>query len=82
MEGFVVPIHRSLTQPILIGGVPREFAILNGAVSSVLLFGLHSVLGIPLFLILHATAYLLARSDPYFLDTFRRHINHAHYYDV
>ena len=36
MEGFEIPIHRSLTQPIMIGGVPREIAILNGTLSAAL----------------------------------------------
>lgn len=82
MEGFSVPIHRSLTKPILLGGAPREFAILNAALGAVLFFGLHSILGIPLFLLLHLIASLLAREDPYFLDTFRRHINLKHYYEA
>ena len=77
-----MPIHRSLTQPIMLGGAPREFAILNGAFGAVLLFGLHSILGIPVFLLLHTAAVVLARHDPYFLDTFRRHINQKHYYEA
>ena len=82
MDGFQVPIHRSLTQPILLGGAPREFAILNGAFGAVLFFGLHSVLGIPAFLVLHTASVILARQDPYFLDTFRRHLNFKHYYEA
>ncbi len=82
MEGFQVPVHRSLTQPIMIGGAPREFSILNAALGAVLLFGLHSALGIPLFLFLQTVAALLARHDPYFLDTFRRHINQKPYYEA
>jgi type IV secretion system protein VirB3 len=64
----------------MLGGAPREFAILNGAFGAVLFFGLHSFLGIPLFILLQTGAVLLSRHDPYFLDTFRRHINHKHYY--
>lgn len=82
MEGFQVPIHRSLTLPILLGGAPREFAILNGALGAVLFLGLHSIIGIPLFMIFHAAAVALARQDPYFLDTFRRHINYKSYYEA
>ena len=44
MEGFSVPVHRSLTQPILLGGAPREFAILNGTLAAALFFGLHTLL--------------------------------------
>ena len=82
MEGFNVPIHRSLTQPILLGGAPREFAILNGTFGAALLFGMHSFLGVPLCILVHIVAVGLARHDPLFLDTFRRHINHKPYYGV
>jgi type IV secretion system protein VirB3 len=82
MEGFTVPVHRSLTQPILLGGAPREFAILNGTLAAALFFGLHSFLGVPVCLIAHLAAVALAKQDPQFLDTFRRHINHKSYYSV
>ena len=31
--GFSVPVHRALTEPILLGGAPRAVAILNGTLS-------------------------------------------------
>jgi type IV secretory pathway TrbD component len=30
VEGYFAPVHRSLTEPILLAGAPRAFAILNG----------------------------------------------------
>ena len=30
LPGFEVPLHRSLTEPILLGGAPRTVAIANG----------------------------------------------------
>jgi type IV secretion system protein VirB3 len=82
MEGFRVPVHLSLTQPILLGGAPREFAILNGTLGAALLFGLHSFIGVPVCIFLHILAVKLAKQDPCFLDTFRRHINHKPFYRV
>ena len=29
VEGFAVPVHRALTEPILLGGAPRAVAILT-----------------------------------------------------
>ena len=29
IEGFEIPLHRALTEPILLGGAPRSVAILN-----------------------------------------------------
>lgn len=82
MEGYQIPIHRSLTQPILIGGAPREFAILNATVGAALLFGLHSFFGVPLMMVLHAVAVVLTKQDPLFLETFKRHLNQKPFYEA
>jgi type IV secretory pathway TrbD component len=82
MEGFNVPIRRSLTQPVLVGGAPREFAILNFTFGAAIVLGLHSLLAIPLFVFIHVWAVYLAKGDPYFLETFKRCINLKDYYDV
>ena len=82
MEGFQVPIHRAVTQPVLIGGAPREFTIINLTLGAALVFGLHSFLAVPIVMVVHAGAVMLAKHDPLFLDTFKRHINHKPYYDV
>ena len=82
MEGYEVPIHSSLTQPILILGVPREFALLNGTLTAALVFGLHSIFALPLGVIAHITAVYLTKRDPQFLKTFRRHLKHRAFYQV
>src|SRR3546814_21172792 len=38
--GFEVPLHRSLTEPILLGGAPRTVAIANGQLAAALGLGL------------------------------------------
>jgi type IV secretion system protein TrbD len=40
IAGFTVPVHRSLTEPILLGGAPRAVAILNGTLAAALGLGL------------------------------------------
>lgn len=82
MEGFEVPVHQSLTQPVLVGGAPREFAILNATITFAIVLGIRSLLGIPIGLFLHALAVALAKQDPYFLDTFRRHLTLKHFYEA
>ena len=76
------PIYRALTQPILIAGVPRELAILNATFNAAVVFGMHSVIGIPLFLLIHLCAAQLAKSDPQFFQTFRRHLWIKRFYGV
>jgi len=80
MEGFQAPIHRSLTQVIMIAGVPRELAILNGTLTAALVLGLHSFLGVPVGLVLHIFSVAVSKRDPQFLSTFRRHLRQKHYY--
>jgi type IV secretion system protein TrbD len=43
IEGYEVPLHVALTQPILMGGAPRTFAILNGTLALVIGMGLAPV---------------------------------------
>lgn len=33
-SGFAAPVHRSLSDPILLGGAPREIVILNGTLAA------------------------------------------------
>ena len=40
MPGYEVPLHRSLTEAILIAGAPRNFVILNGTLSAAIGLGL------------------------------------------
>ena len=82
MEGFEIPIHRSLTQPIMIGGVPREIAILNGTVTAALVLGMHSFVGLPLGLVIHVVSLTLSKRDPQFFATFRRQIRQRSFYSA
>ena len=82
MATFEVPIHRALTQQILLGGTPRQFAILNGTLGAALGLGLHSWIGVPICIVLHFAAVALTRSDPDWLDTFKRAMKLKNYYEV
>ena len=82
MEGFEVPIHRSLTQVIMIAGAPRAVTILNGTLTAALVLGFHSMWGLPIGGLLHFGSVALAKEDPHFLETFRRQIKQKRYYDA
>jgi len=74
-EGYEVPVNLSLTQPVLMGGVPRPFAIVNGTLTAALTLGLHVWwLGLPLGLLLHAGAVRLTKADPLWFDVFKRQL--------
>ena len=40
VPGFTVPVHRALTEHILLGGAPRALAILNGTLAGAVGLGL------------------------------------------
>ena len=82
VPGFNIPIHNSLTTPILLGGVPRKLAILNGTMGAAFLFGLHSLWIIPICAVVHVGAMMLAKRDPYFFQVGLRHIRKRPYYKV
>jgi type IV secretion system protein TrbD len=75
VPGFAVPVHRALTEHILLGGAPRAVAILNGTLAAALGLGLRLwIAGLLLWLIGHAGAVWAAKRDPLFVDVVRRHL--------
>lgn len=81
--GFEVPLHRALTEPILLGGAPRTVAIANGTLAAAVGLGLQLWLpGLLMWLAGHALAVWGARMDPQFLQVFSRHIKHRPSLDV
>ena len=75
IPGFIVPVHRALTEPILLGGAPRAVAILNGTLAAALGLGLRLwVAGLLLWVVGHAAAVWAAKRDPLFIDVVRRHL--------
>ncbi len=75
IEGFEVPLHRSLTEPILLGGAPRAIAIVNGTVSAALGLGLRLwIAGLVLWVLGHSLAVFAAKRDPNFAEALPRHL--------
>jgi len=80
--GYRIKLHTSLVTPIMLAGVPRRFAILNGTLCAAMVLGLHSLYMLPVCFIIHMVAYFLAKKDPYFFDVILRHIRQKKYYDT
>ena len=77
VSGFEVALHRSLTEPILLGGAPRSFAILNGTLAASIGLGLRLwIAGLLIWLAGHAVAVWVTRKDPAFLIVLSRHARH------
>jgi type IV secretion system protein TrbD len=77
IPGFEAPVHRALTEPILLAGAPRAVAIVNGTLAAAVGLGLRLwIAGVVLWMIGHAAAVWAAKRDPYFVDVVRRHLRY------
>lgn len=82
-DGYVLPLRTSLTRPILLGGVPRAFAILNATVGAAIGFGLQQpLIGLPLWAVLQGAAAWASARDPWFLETWPRHLAKPSYFEA
>jgi len=76
-EGLVVPLHRALTEPILLAGAPRTVAIVNGTLAAALGLGLRLWLaGLLVWAAGHTLAVFAAKRDPQFLEVLARHLRY------
>jgi len=71
-EGFEVPIHRSLTAPLLVAGLPRTFAILLWTPGMVVILGLYQLWFLPIQIALHLLFVHLTKREPQFFEVFQR----------
>ena len=77
IAGFYAPIHRALTEPLLLGGAPRSVVIINGTLAAAVGLGLRLWLaGAALWLLGHLAAVWAAKRDPAFVDVVRRHLRY------
>ena len=77
VEGFSIPVHRSLTEPILMAGAPRTAAIAIGTLAAAIGLGLQLwIPGLVIWAVGHSAAVFMARSDPDFMAVAGRSTRH------
>ena len=80
VDGYEIPLHRSLTEPILMAGAPRSAAIAIGTLAAVLALGLRLwIPGLIFWALGHSAAVMMARSDPDFMAVASRSARHKGY---
>ena len=80
IEGFSIPVHRSVTQPIMMAGAPRAATILNGTLAAALSLGLQLwPIGLVIWGVSQTACVFAAKRDPLFLDVLRRHLRQKSY---
>jgi type IV secretion system protein VirB3 len=72
--GFEVPVHRSLTEPILLAGLPRKLTLPFWTIAAGVGLGCQQPWLLPVAGVLHAVGAALTKRDPHFFDVFRRAI--------
>lgn len=83
IPGYFVAVHRSLAEPILLGGAPRGLAIANGTLAGAIGLGLRLwLVGLVIWGIGHALSVWAAKRDPQFVDVARRHLRFPNYLGV
>ena len=82
-DGFEVTLHRSLTEPILMGGAPRAVAISVGTLAAAIGIGLQLwFVGAGFWVAGHTRAGGAARADNQFPQVFGRHLKHRAYLEA
>ena len=83
IPGFTAPVHRALTEPILLGGAPRTIAIANGTLAAAVGLGLRLwIVGLVLWLVGHLLAVWAAKRDAQIADVARRHLRFPTWFGV
>ncbi|ADG10956.1 conjugal transfer protein [Caulobacter segnis] len=81
--GFAAPVHRALTEPMLLAGAPRAIALVNGTLAAALGLGLRLwIVGLLVWLVGHGLAVWAARHDPQIVEVGRRHVRLPAYLEV
>jgi type IV secretion system protein TrbD len=78
-EGFRIPIHRSLTEPVMLGGIPRNIAIANGVAIVAFVMGAHNLWILPLGIVSHLILVALHRGDKQILTILKRNVSRSPY---
>lgn len=77
IPGFEAPVHRALTESILLAGAPRAVAITNGTLAAAVGLGLRLwIAGLVIWLVGHMAAVWAAKRDAQFMDVVRRHLRY------
>ncbi|MEI7668453.1 MAG: VirB3 family type IV secretion system protein [Pseudomonadota bacterium] len=80
VEGYEVPIYRSLTAPVLLMGLPRNAMIAVGVILAATTLGLHTVYGIPVCFALYFGLRYFVKKDDKAIEVLIRGAKHKIFY--
>lgn len=74
-DGWELPIAQGLAEPVMLAGMPREYAILMGTIALAIGLALRLWwLGLAWWAVSHAIGLYAARQDKRFFAVLRRHL--------
>lgn len=77
IPGFEVPLHRALSEPILLAGAPRNVTIINATLAASIGLGLQLwIAGIAIWVFAHLVAVWATKKDAAFMEVLSRHMQH------
>lgn len=80
IEGYEVPVHRALSTPRLVAGIPRDIAVLLFTAAAALVFGLQSWWSIPIYAVLHIGCVIATKYEPQWPEALRRNLRLKSHY--
>lgn len=80
IEGYEVPVHRALSTPRLVAGIPRDVAVLLFTAAAALVFGLQSWWSIPIYAALHIGCVIATKYEPQWPEALRRNLRLKSHY--
>ena len=82
-DGFDLPLAHALAEPVLMAGMPRDYAILMGTIALMLGLALRIWwLGIAWWAAAHAAGLAAARVDRQFFRVLQRHLRRPGHLDA
>ena len=80
IDGYEVPVHRALSTPRLVAGIPRDVAVLLFTAAAALVFGLQSWWSIPIYAVLHIGCVIATKYEPQWPEALRRNLRLKSHY--
>lgn len=79
-DGYEVPVHRALSTPRLLLGIPRDIGVVLFTVAAAMAFGLQSWWAVPVTAGLYAAALMATRYEPQWPELLRRSLHLKSFY--
>nr|WP_228734639.1 MULTISPECIES: VirB3 family type IV secretion system protein [Xanthomonas] len=79
-DGYEVPVHRALSTPRLLVGIPRDMAVVAFTTAAALVLGLQSWWSLPFYIVIHIGLVLLTKYDTQWPEALKRALRLKNHY--